>query len=265
VLHVAVLQTTFRFHPYPEDSMSVKNQERKAGKSQSGSLLDEVLERRLMLYALAAGTVVVCAPGAQAKVVFTPNNTVLRADNHIDVDLNNDGKTDFRLIAAKFGTENSYVLDQLGAIGAPGNFVVDVGGTSYKTGWALALTKDAQIGRNAQFRNRGLIMASFSGEYFGYFGNTTSRFVGVRFLINGETHYGWIGFRQVTLTKFRDNVTATLYGWAYETGVNIPIAAGDTGHAAGDGEDAKAVEPTSLELLAAGNVAMTDWRRRRAG
>jgi len=38
------------------------------------SLLDEVLERRMLLYVLAAGATLAGVPSAQAKVVFTPSS-----------------------------------------------------------------------------------------------------------------------------------------------------------------------------------------------
>jgi hypothetical protein len=245
----------------------IQSEAQKSGVGRRGSMpLNEGFERRLIFYALAAGAAAVCAPGAQAKVVFTPNNTVLHANHHLDVDLNNDGKTDIRVSVASFKSSNSYFVAQLWAAGAPGNSVDDVGGTSYKRGWAKALAAGAQIGRSAVFLNRGVMIGADVGVVTnGYFENTTDRFVGVSFQINGTTHYGWIGFRQVTYLKEEGDITATLTGWAYETEANTPIIAGDEGSGASDGESAKAAEPTSLELLAAGNVAMAEWRRRRAG
>lgn len=217
-----------------------------------------------MLYALAAGAAAACAPGAQAKVVFTPNNTVLHSRHHIDIDLNNDGKTDFRLIASSFKNPSSYFIAELGMTAAPGNSVDDLGVTSYKRHWALALTKGAEIGPGAKFLRYGLVELSNVGIFSeGYFKNVSNRFLGVRFLINGAPHYGWIGFRQVTLVDDHGDITATLAGWAYEAESNTPIRAGDKG--AEESAALRSVEPTSLELLAAGNVAMADWRRRRAG
>ena len=73
-------------------------------------------------------------------------------------------------------------------------------------------------------------------------------------MINGQVHYGWIGFRSTSAYQ------ATLEGWAYETRPNTPI------RTAGPEETPTlgAAEPTSLQLLAAGHVAVADWRRRNA-
>jgi hypothetical protein len=94
------------------------------------------------------------------------------------------------------------------------------------------------------------------GSCFGDFAFVTDRFLGARFLFKGETHYSWIQFRSVGC------LSAELGGWAYETVPNRPIRAGDRGQE--DSATLCLAEPTSLELLAVGSVAMTDWRRRRA-
>ena len=51
-----------------------------------------------------------------------------------------------------------------------------------------------------------------------------NRYLGVKFLINGQTHFGW-----VRLTVKSDkllSITATITGYAYETVPNKPIFAG---------------------------------------
>ena len=98
-------------------------------------------------------------------------------------------------------------------------------------------------------------------ERQGFFLDTTNRFLGVQFLINGQVHYGWIGFRSVKATPM---LAATLGGCAYETESNTPIIAGDTGRGEGDSAALQA-GPTSLELLAAGHTAIAERRRRIAG
>jgi hypothetical protein len=211
-------------------------------------------ERRMMMYALAAGVVAVCAPAAEAKVVFTPNNLVLNPPAHLDIDLNHDGHTDFRLSDSLYRTFfGEYRGGTLSVKGAAGNGIV---------GGASALTVGTKIGSSANFDSKGVLVGcnyifGFGSDCGGgFFYNGTDRFLGVRFLFKGETHYGWIQFRSVFF------FTARLGGWAYETVPNKPILAGDRGeeHSA----TLRSAEPTSLELLAAGNVAMVDWRRRRA-
>jgi hypothetical protein len=95
---------------------------------------------------------------------------------------------------------------------------------------------------------------------FGYllWHDAEDKFLGVRFVINGEVHYGWIGFRCVTVAY--PVITAKLGGWAYETVPNKSISAGDTG--SGSAQSHGVISPTSLELLAAGHGAIEHHRKR---
>jgi hypothetical protein len=78
---------------------NTENRESRQAKRQRPSLLEEVLERRMLLYVLAAGATLAGASSAQAKAVFTRSDFVLSLPNgHLAIDLNNDGTTDFILI-----------------------------------------------------------------------------------------------------------------------------------------------------------------------
>ncbi len=60
-----------------------------------------------------------------------------------------------------------------------------------------------------------------SGNFTGKIG-----YIGVRFLISGKTHYGWIRFNNAL-----NRSPATIVDWAYEDVPGMAIAAGDTGQA----------------------------------
>jgi len=257
--------------------MTAQNRESIKAKRQRPSLLDEVLERRMLLYVLAAGATLAGASGAaQAKVVFTPSNVVLRSGS-LQIDLNNDGTTDFILSiridnyadaqdhfarGVRQPPESSDFAFYLSASGATASDGMAEGSSSRRA--PAAFRNGAKIGRSATFERKG-VMASYIRSSFrrwsaGPFADVTQRFLGVRFLINGQIHYGWIGFRSTSAYE------AALYGWAYETQPNTPIFAGLVA-AIGELEKQPALrfaEPTSLELLAAGHVAVADWRRRNA-
>jgi hypothetical protein len=93
--------------------------------------------------------------------------------------------------------------------------------------------------------------------------NSVNRFLGLKFLINGEIHYGWARLT-VLADKNRELVSAKLTGYAYETVANRPIVAGQT---SGTVEGAS-VTPTPIEhpqvqlgLLALGSGGLDAWRR----
>jgi hypothetical protein len=233
--------------------MNTRNRESGQAKRQGPSLLDEVLERRMLLYALAAGATLAGASAAQAKVVFTPSHAVLRKTRNeasIQIDLSNDGVYDFSITSFFIPYSSTYGVDALGK--QPSDLIV----TYPSGGLAKALKRGNSVGRGPHFMNFASMGSIPFGD--GYFPGTTDRFLGVKFRIDGQVHYGWIGFR-----SFTKNLTATFGGWAYETDPNTPIIAGDTGRGDSDSSALQA-GPTSLELLAAGHVAIAERRRRIA-
>jgi hypothetical protein len=258
--------------------MSPRNQERKQAKRQNPSVLNEVLEHRMLLYVLAAGATLAGASAAQGRVVYTPSKAILTVgDRHIgrsslQIDLNNDGTIGFVLTEFYHETGLGYYSSLKANAGQPLNGIVKSSQVSRER-FAAALKRGTPIGSGAKFGSKELMAfrnsESTLGTYSaGNFLNITSRYLGVKFVINGEVHYGWIGFRSVTVGGFHDHgeLTAKVAGWAYETEPNKPIVAGAMGEQDSESNSAalRSAEPTSLELLAAGNVAIDDWRRRIA-
>jgi hypothetical protein len=97
-----------------------------------------------------------------------------------------------------------------------------------------------------------------------------SRYLGVKFEIKGQTHFGWARLNvqiQLPLT-----ITATLTGYAYETIANKAITAGQTKGPGNLEPDASIEEPdasltapsskpATLGALAAGAPGLSIWRR----
>jgi hypothetical protein len=250
--------------------MSPRNQKLKQAKRQNPHVLNEMLEHRMLWYVLAAGATLAGASAAQAKVVFTPSNVVLtpghQHTNRLHIDLNNDGTVDFVLTdysAASTSFNKSYFLLRVAAR-QPLNAILMSSPNGYPS--AAALKRGTSIGSSGKFGShedmafKEVINSGGGTNSDGNFLNVTNRYLGVKFMINGELHYGWIGFRSV------DGFTAKLAGWAYETEPNQPILAGGMGEQGSESDSVtlRSVEPTSLELLAAGNIAIDAWRRRIA-
>ncbi len=227
--------------------MTTKNGKEGQSKRKNPSLLDEVLERRMLLYALAAGATLACGSSAQAKVVFTPNNSVLYTPGNLQIDMTHDGTIDFDLRGSCDSPTSCSLGTTMSARGYGRN------GIEGSDGHAAALSEGDKIGPGAKFEQTGIMMNCSMDRCRGPFANTTLRALGVRFLISGKVHYGWIGFRKV------GNFSATLVGWAYETVANTPILAGQ---GAKESDALSFAEPTSLRLLAAGHAAVAERRRR---
>jgi hypothetical protein len=97
----------------------------------------------------------------------------------------------------------------------------------------------------------------------GHFANTNQRYLGLKFTISGQVHFGWVGFSRVTVTENGSLpvVDATVRGFAYETLPNKPIAAGQRSEFTDLVPCVQVSEgqPT-LECLASGWSGMSVWR-----
>lgn len=108
----------------------------------------------------------------------------------------------------------------------------------------------------------GMYSMSYS---FGPWVNTTNRYLGLKFLINNEVHYGWA--RMSVPVQFERGGGVMLTGYAYETVPNKPLLAGEKSRPSAN----DAVDPTALQvpapasatlgLLARGADGVAIWRR----
>jgi hypothetical protein len=100
------------------------------------------------------------------------------------------------------------------------------------------------------------------------FNGITNRFLGLKFQVNGQVHYGWVGFSKVIAAY--GGVEAWLTAYAYETEPNTPISAGQSSDSPsesqeirGDGEASNAarLQPATLGVLALGSLGLNAWRK----
>lgn len=253
--------------------------------------LNASLNRRLIGYATAAtaagaGLLGLARP-AGAEVVYTPAQVLIGYRGSYALDVTNDGTVDFLLHDA-ISSNCSTVFNALLAQVAPGNAVVgnrSFGGANY----AAAMKGGARIGPSDRFVSQGRggeemaegIDSPGGGQVRGQWGNVTNRYLGLKFQINGETHFGWA---RLNVRANSRSVVAVLTGYAYETVAGMPILAGQTqGGAQPEGArpdaavkgasdaDAFVIElakpgsetsrVASLGMLALGAEALPMWRR----
>jgi hypothetical protein len=221
-------------------------------------------QRRLTAYAAAAAGVGVLALAtpSEAEVVYTPTNLELHPDflgnPGYKLDLNGDGIADFELInsSSNFGHGGGERAKPRGQ-----NQVLGAGI------YASALESGATIGPSGPF-DGATVMAKWNDSsgsftYRGQWNGARDRYLGFRFLIQGEYHFGWARISVSTDTM-------KLHGYAYETVANQPITAGQE---SGSADDAKNISPTNsatpaatatLGRLAQGATGLTAWRREDA-
>ena len=231
--------------------------------------LETRLDRKLVAYVAAAGAagvglIAVVAP-AEAEIVYTRTNLSLAENERLSIDLNGDGVSDF-YFGWGGGSNEVFMLFNP----AIGNGVVGQRTPPKRqccSSYPAPLFFGVPIGPGENFRfqySQRLLTAYASGTpSYGQWTQKTNRYLGVKFLIGGETHYGWV---RLSTTPLWGTVT----GYAYESVPNKGIKAGYVGgpavdHKASVGAPAKMLAPVepvpTLGLLARGADALTVWRR----
>ncbi len=247
--------------------MPQQNEITSARTSRSKTALNLRLNNRLIAYAAAAGgatlSMLAAAAPSEAEVIYTPANVTIGPGGSYSLDLNNDGVTDFTLHRGLCGQHGSCFYAQ---IDVPGNGIRPTGILSY----AAPMPRGASIGPGQPFNatsgysQKGAFMAAdfiySKSAFFGPWANVTNRFLGVKLLIDGETHYGWA---RLTVTNFTKGGTATLTGYAYENVPNRELRAGQENGTITTANRSipPTAAPASLGSLALGHSALAVWRR----
>ena len=229
------------------------------------SAINPKLNQRLAAYVAAASATaigtVAATPAAEAKIVYTP--THIRVTQSMPLDLNHDGIADFTFQFWAPGFHSAY-LDVMPAVN--GNAVRIVGNSSAACGFlGVPVGPGGKFGTNSH-SGHGLLMADFfsNGSMYrssGPWADVSNRYLGFKFLINGQVHYGWA---RMSVSKYVRNVELT--GYAYETTPNVSIIEGST-----SGGSAASVAPSdlltpaqpraTLGMLARGADGLALWRR----
>jgi hypothetical protein len=207
--------------------------------------VSDSLNRQLTAYAQiasAAGVSVLALAGAsEAKVVYTETHQVTHTGAPLYIDLNHDGIKDF-LLRTNFYVGTSGTEIGLSAAGYRNADNVVAGRRYSRSGYFLsaasALPGGVTIGPEGNFSVHFPFMAeelftrvgnqySGLGAWAGRGRGVKNRYLGLKFVMGGEVHYGWARL-SVTLgnQKQFDDVSGTLTGYAYETVPDKPIIAG---------------------------------------
>ena len=234
--------------------------------------LSESTHRQLKMYALAAGaagvSVMALTEPSAAKIVYTPDHAKM---SHVGtfpfaLDLNHDGIPDFTFPTSSF--VNSGFFQSAMAVSP-----VAKNNRAWGDQYASALKAGVRVGVNEKFDNPGnLLMGLSSGTSGGFHGfrgpwegegkGVKNRYLGLKFVIKGEIHFGWARI------NFTNPGYVILTGYAYETIPNKPIITGKTeGPDNASGEESNATltaptpEPATLGALAMGAGGLSIWRR----
>ena len=213
------------------------------------------IEKRWVAYALGAVGVAALTPSANASIVYTKVNVTI-SEGVIPIDLDQDGKIDFKLHNYWAGTSSSVQVitikgnvsdSEAAVIGQKKDFFED----------AIAVPLNYSIGSGI---SKTFVNLKTNHAYIG--GGITNEFLGLRFSINGQLHYGWA--RITTKAHGFQFATIQLTGFAYETTSNTAILAGDRGPGAGEAEveTVPGKSAPSLAMLSLGALGLDIWRRK---
>ena len=156
--------------------------------------LSNSIHQQLNMYsamASAAGVgILALSHPAEAKIVYTPAHTLIDSGQTVALDLTHDGKADFSFQ----NYSNTFEGSQQGFLrvfpAKTPNGVV--GEATYDR--ALALKAGTRVGRRARFislHSISMVSADAAERCFGNWSNVKNRYLGLRFVIKQETHFGW--------------------------------------------------------------------------
>lgn len=214
------------------------------------------LEKKLKSYATIAASVI--AADASSQVIYTDirDTTLVNSGDFFDIDFNNDGTTDVTISLNKSSSSYSGSAFRYASIRAVGQSSAEINTqlNSYSFYEAAAFNSNSGIsGSVNSFYSYGYVgwvssytTSSGSGSFrSGQFPGAGQKFMGAKFNIGNNVHYGWVRLDVPTA-----NDQFTVFDFAYDTTAGAPILAGDTGIATGINE----LDPQQLELYAADAV-----------
>ncbi|MGD8780722.1 MAG: T9SS type A sorting domain-containing protein [Ignavibacteria bacterium] len=176
-----------------------------------------LLQKKLLKYSLVAGGML---SGVNANVVTTNVDTTLTNNQYLDIDFEGTDGIDITIRNFYFpGTTNAMIVNG----SASTSFLGKLNGLKF---YPYVLTQNDNIsvtpatgtwGKGTD--NIGTLTYDRDGSTRGLWRNQNNKYLGVKFDISGETHYGW-----VLLSVDSDADEITVHSYAYETEADTPIS-----------------------------------------
>jgi hypothetical protein len=245
--------------------------------------LNQRLDHKLLGYAAAASaagvSMMALTQPSQAEIVYTPAHETVKIRGTLALDLNGDGVTDFTFynnlsscgsqppsrLAAQPPECSQHAFQWL-SIRPTGTNAVIAGQPVNSRAYVSAFPMGKVVGPEDKFPKYGEMESCFTNNgrstyIIGDWANVKNLFVGMKFSIDGQTHYGWARL-SVTVRSIPRQACATaavLTGYAYETEPGKPIL---TGKISGNDDIGGAVRPeATLGVLAIGSARLDPSRR----
>jgi hypothetical protein len=205
-------------------------------RSRKKASLPDYLHRRLNMYALAAGaagvSALALAQPAQAKVIYTQTWIPIAPVSSVtNLDLNNDGIADFQVSVGKqnkcgSGSSYCYMVSMKVLPQNPSNLVWGANGIASALGSGVSIGSQGKFQQGNAFMGKEALQFNRYSTVYGSSGpwrETTRGFLGLKFIIQGQVHYGWA---RLNVTATTQGMYGAISGYAYETEANKPILTG---------------------------------------
>ena len=180
------------------------------------------LKDKLNKYSSVTGAIALISSVANASVVYTdvdPDSTVTAIGIYA-LDLNNDLTTDFNInVGSSSYSSSSYIYRSKyirindvsnGAVARNGSYYADVINNSLLINSALTWGNyGLNLGRSYYYNGSSSTYSSVNGPW----GGAVDKYVGLRFQIGGQQHYGWARLD----VDSNANGQFTIKDYAYET------------------------------------------------
>lgn len=224
----------------------------------SGSVLHRLNSYAVGAAAAGVGILSLSHP-AEAKIIYTPTHVSIAEGTPYLIEFGpNRANGGGFVIDWQSGEDQSAVYTAASS--------VSIFKTTQQGIFARALRSGIAIGPHSPFTK--IHFTGMGTRFFGTFGSSTTwagpwanggkgiknRFLGLRFPMNGQIHYGWA--RLTVTTSSKKFASVVLTGYAYESVPNKPNRAGQE-------KEQNLVEPASLGHLAQGASAIPRWRVRQ--
>jgi hypothetical protein len=215
-------------------------------------------------------------PG-EAEIIYTPTNVGIGPSGTYSLDLTGDGTTDFMFLASWHTSTSVFWGGLFVGPAQAGNAIADD---------AAALRAGYLIGPDTKWSSQSLMemarghhsSSPWRSTCGGPWKDKRNRYLGLKFMISGEIHYGWARLTETCgkgkYSRYGGENSAVLTGYAYETVPNQGLKAGQKKEKKEELEDESLTRPgeatplsvlaptaATLGMLAKGAQALSIWRR----
>ena len=193
-------------------------------------------ESRLKAYSAMALALTAGATTLDATIVYNDiEDVTVEIGDMYDIDIDGDGTLDFHFRAGTIVSSTSSGVWSFGSVfglytsytvGNSGNQLIGYQGSFYNYGSALdagvTVGPDGPWLSYPSYSNSAVLASNFYGSTFAAFPGQGEKFLGFKFMVGDNTHYGWM-----RIVADIDPVFITIMDYAYENAPNKEIETGD--------------------------------------